>query len=61
MNLDLRKDLVDVREKIRGFVVENVEPLEQDYHNEVGVGDRWSHTDRQDEILDGLKLSLIHI
>ncbi|MAV33009.1 MAG: acyl-CoA dehydrogenase [Gammaproteobacteria bacterium] len=55
MNLDLRKDLVDVREKIRGFVVENVEPLEQDYHNEVGVGDRWSHTDRQDEILDGLK------
>ena len=55
MNLDLRKDLVDVREKIRGFVVENVEPLEQDYHYEVGVGDRWSHTDRQDEILDGLK------
>ena len=55
MNLELRKDLVDVREKIRGFVVENVEPLEQDYHNEVGVGDRWSHTARQDEILDGLK------
>jgi acyl-CoA dehydrogenase len=55
MNLELRNDLVDVREKIRGFVVENVEPLEQDYHHEVGVGDRWSHTARQDEILDGLK------
>jgi acyl-CoA dehydrogenase len=51
----LRNDLVDVREKIRGFVVGNVEPLEQDYHHEVGVGDRWSHTARQDEILDGLK------
>ena len=24
MNLELSKDLVDVREKIRGFVVENV-------------------------------------
>jgi acyl-CoA dehydrogenase len=55
MNLELRNDLVDVREKIRGFVVGNVEPLEQDYHHEVGVGDRWSHTARQDEILDGLK------
>jgi acyl-CoA dehydrogenase len=55
MNLELRNDLVDVREKIRGFVVGNVEPLEQDYHYEVGVGDRWSHTARQDEILDGLK------
>ena len=55
MNLGLSEEMAEIREKIRGFVTEKVEPLEVEYHEEVSVGDRWSHTPRQDEILDGLK------
>jgi acyl-CoA dehydrogenase len=55
MDLGLEENLVEVREKIRKFVEEKVEPIEQEYHHEIGVGDRWSHTPRQEEILAGLK------
>ena len=55
MNLGLSDELGVIREKIRTFVEEKVEPVEQDYHDEVSVGDRWSHTPRQDEILESLK------
>lgn len=55
MNLGLSEELVEVREKIRKFVNEEVEPVEQEYHEEVSVGDRWSHTPRQDEIMQSLK------
>ncbi|MEQ8407737.1 MAG: acyl-CoA dehydrogenase family protein [Gammaproteobacteria bacterium] len=55
MNLGLSEEMVAVREKLRAFVKEKVEPLEQEYHHEVSVGDRWSHTPRQEEILNGLK------
>jgi acyl-CoA dehydrogenase len=55
MNLGLSDEMAEIREKIRTFVAEKVEPLEHEYHQEVSVGDRWSHTPRQDEILDGLK------
>jgi acyl-CoA dehydrogenase len=55
MNLGLSDELVVIREKIRKFVEEKVEPVEHEYHEEVSVGDRWSHTPRQDEIMEGLK------
>jgi len=55
MNLGLSDELVVIREKIRNFVEEKVEPVEQEYHDEVSVGDRWSHTPRQDEIMESLK------
>ncbi len=55
MNLGLSDEMIAVREKLRAFVKDKVEPLEPEYHAEVSVGDRWSHTPRQDEILNGLK------
>ncbi len=55
MDLGLSDELVVIREKIRKFVEEKVEPVEQEYHDEVSVGDRWSHTPRQDEIMESLK------
>ncbi|MYA36628.1 MAG: acyl-CoA dehydrogenase [Gammaproteobacteria bacterium] len=55
MNLGLPEHLIEVREKIRNFVGEKVEPVEREYLSEIDVGDRWSHTPRQHEILDGLK------
>lgn len=56
MDLELSGKLVEVREKIRTFVEEKVAPVEVEYHNEVSVGDRWSHTPRQDEIMESLKV-----
>lgn len=55
MDLGLTENLVEVREKIRAFVKDLVEPVEQEYHDEISVGDRWSHTPRQDEIMESLK------
>lgn len=55
MDLGLSEELVEVRDKIQRFVDELVAPVEQEYHSEVSVGDRWSHTPRQDEILQNLK------
>ena len=55
MNLGLSEELVAIREKIRRFVSDKVEPLEPEYLAEISVGDRWSHTPRQEEILNGLK------
>jgi len=55
MDLGLSPELVEVREKIRQFVEVDVAAVEQQYHDEVSVGDRWSHTPIQSEILDKLK------
>jgi acyl-CoA dehydrogenase len=55
MDLGLSDELVEVREKIRTFVEEKVAPVEAEYHDEVSVGDRWSHTPRQNEIMESLK------
>ncbi|MFT7472816.1 MAG: acyl-CoA dehydrogenase [Kiritimatiellia bacterium] len=55
MDLGLSEELVEVREKIRTFVEEKVAPVEAEYHDEVSVGDRWSHTPRQNEIMESLK------
>jgi acyl-CoA dehydrogenase len=47
--------LVPIRDKIDKFVRTNVDPLTDEYYNEIDVGDRWQLTDRQLEILNGLK------
>jgi len=55
MDLDIPERLIPIRGKIDKFVREKVDPLTQEYYDEINVGDRWSFTDRQDEIMDGLK------
>ena len=55
MDLGLSEEMVEIREKIFDFVENKVEPVEEEYHTEVSVGDRWSHTPRQEEILNDLK------
>ena len=55
MDLGLSEEMVEIKGKILDFVENKVEPVEGAYHEQVGVGDRWSHTPRQDEILNGLK------
>ena len=56
MDLDIPERLIPVRDKIDSFVREKIDPLTDEYYNEIDVGDRWELTDRQLEILDGLKL-----
>ena len=55
MDLGLSEKLLGVRDKIEDFVFNKVEPVEPEYHAEVSVGDRWSHTKRQEDILGDLK------
>ncbi|HLT64290.1 MAG TPA: acyl-CoA dehydrogenase family protein [Pseudohongiella sp.] len=55
MNLGLSPEMEQVREKIRRFVEEDVAAVEQEYYEQISVGDRWSHTPRQEEIMEGLK------
>jgi acyl-CoA dehydrogenase len=56
MDLDIPERLIPVREKIDSFVRAKIDPLTEEYYNEIDVGDRWELTDRQLEILDSLKL-----
>jgi len=55
MDLDIPERLIPVRDKIDQFVRERIDPLTEEYYDEINVGDRWQLTDRQLEILDGLK------
>jgi len=55
MDLGLSEEMVEIKGKILDFVENKVEPVEGEYHEQVDVGDRWSHTPRQDEIINGLK------
>lgn len=55
MDLDIPERLIPVRDKIDQFVRERIDPLTEEYYDEIDVGDRWQLTDRQLEILDGLK------
>ncbi len=55
MELGLSEEMQQIREKIRTFVEVEVAAVEEEYLAEVSVGDRWSHTPRQEEILESLK------
>ena len=55
MDLDIPEALVPVRDKIDKFVRSKVDPMTEEYLAEIDVGDRWSLTDRQTKIMDGLK------
>ncbi|MCV0425578.1 MAG: acyl-CoA dehydrogenase family protein [Roseibium sp.] len=58
MDLGITDRVRPLIEKVRHMVETEIEPLDAEYHREVGKhasGDRFSHTDRQLEILDGLK------
>ncbi|MDO6482740.1 acyl-CoA dehydrogenase family protein [Shimia thalassica] len=47
--------MVKLLEKVKDLIRNEVMPLEDEYHKEVGTGDRWTYTARQAEILEGLK------
>ena len=55
MDLDIPERLVPVRDKIDQFVKMHIDPLTEEYYENISIGDRWSLNDRQLEIMDGLK------
>jgi acyl-CoA dehydrogenase len=56
MNLGMSDRVKPLVAAVRAMVLDEIAPLDEEYHAEVGkAGDRFLHTPRQLEILDGLK------
>ena len=58
MDLGITDKVRPLSDKVRRMVEDEIAPLDAEFHAEVGKhpsGDRFRHTDRQLEILDGLK------
>ncbi|MCP4820873.1 MAG: acyl-CoA dehydrogenase [Shimia sp.] len=55
MFLGIRPEMESLLEQVRDMIQNEVMPLEDEYHKEVATGDRWQFTERQTEILEGLK------
>ncbi|HSR79858.1 MAG TPA: acyl-CoA dehydrogenase family protein [Hyphomicrobiaceae bacterium] len=56
MDLGMSNKVKPLVEKVRAMVREEIIPLEADYEAEIGKeGNRWAHTRRQTEIIEGLK------
>ena len=55
MDLGLRAESAALLERVKAMIADEIMPLEAEYHAEIGKGERWSYTERQTEILEGLK------
>jgi len=55
MNFGMRPENRALLARVAEMIRNEVMPLEEAYHDEIGKGDRWQYTDRQAEILEGLK------
>ncbi len=55
MDIGISARLRPLLDEVRRFIDEQILPLEGEFHAEIAKGDRWSHTARQLEILEGLK------
>ncbi len=55
MNFGMREENRALLQRVADMIRDIVMPLEEEYHGEIGQGDRWHYTDRQAEILEGLK------
>lgn len=55
MDLGISERVAPLREKVTEMINNEILPLDEEYLAEVNNGDRWVHTERQNEILDDLK------
>ncbi|MEM8660448.1 MAG: acyl-CoA dehydrogenase family protein [Pseudomonadota bacterium] len=55
MDLGVSKKVEPILADVRAFMESEIAPVEGEYLQEIGVGDRWQFTDRQTEIMEGLK------
>ena len=55
MDLGISDKVKPILAEVKQFIDTEILPLEGEYHAEIGKGDRWAYTERQTEILEGLK------
>ena len=55
MDLGISEKLRPIRDQVSKMVSDQIAPLDSEYFDEVEKGDRWKFTDRQFEIVEGLK------
>lgn len=55
MNLGVSERLEPILDAVKAFIKDRVMPVDEEFLEEVSIGDRWTLTDRQTEILEGLK------
>src|SRR6056297_2040554 len=55
MDLGLRPEFQERLDRVAAMVRDEIAPCEAEFHAEVGRGDRWALSQRQSEILEGLK------
>ena len=55
MDLGISSNVAPLLEAVKAFMEEHILPVEHEYLAEIDVGDRWAFTDRQVEIMEGLK------
>ena len=55
MDLGISEKLRPIRDQVSKMVSDQIAPLDSEYFIEVEKGDRWQFTDRQLEIVEGLK------
>ncbi|MGB7241810.1 MAG: acyl-CoA dehydrogenase family protein [Sulfitobacter sp.] len=55
MNLGMRPENRALLERVKNMITDVITPMAAEYHAEIDKGDRWTYTDRQAEILEGLK------
>ncbi|WP_299782285.1 acyl-CoA dehydrogenase family protein [uncultured Roseobacter sp.] len=55
MNFGMAEENRALLDRVAAMIRDEVVPMEAEYHAEIGKEDRWTYTDRQAEILEGLK------
>jgi acyl-CoA dehydrogenase len=55
MDLGISKKVAPLLADVRNFMQQEIAPVEREYLEQIAVGDRWQFTDRQIEIMEGLK------
>ena len=55
MDFGIREENRKLLERVAAMVRDEIEPLNEEYEAEIAKGDRWQYTERQAEILEGLK------
>jgi acyl-CoA dehydrogenase len=55
MDLGISANVAPLLAEVKRFIEEEIQPQEHAYYSDIGVGDRWTFTDRQTDIREGLK------
>lgn len=55
MSLGMTDRLEPIHARVKEMIAEEIAPRDEEFLAEVGIGDRWRFTERQTEILEGLK------